>query len=122
MRQPFGEGTMKRNRYFFALTLSHWTTLAVAAPLGSQFTYQGQLKQGGAPVSGGCDFQFSLWTAQGGGSQIGGTFSAPGVTVVNGLFEAQIDFGAASFPGEARWLEVAVRCPTGVGGFTPLAP
>jgi len=90
--------------------------------MSTAFTYQGRLKQGGVPVSGSCDFQFGLWTAQGGGSQIGGTFSAPGVTVVNGLFEATIDFGAASFPGEARWLEVAVRCPTGVGGFTPLAP
>jgi hypothetical protein len=95
---------------------------AAAESLGTAFTYQGQLKQGGAPVSGSCDFQFSLWTAQGGGSQVGGTFSTPGVTVVNGLFEAQIDFGAASFPGEARWLEVAVRCPTGVGGFALLAP
>lgn len=105
-----------------ALSVANWGKVTDAAPLGTAFTYQGQLKQDGAPVTGSCDFQFGLWTAQGGGSQVGGTYSPTAVTVVNGLFEVQIEFGAASFPGEARWLEVAVRCPTGVGGFTPLPP
>ena len=33
------------------------------ALLGTAFTYQGRLQQGGGPVDGACDFQFSLWDA-----------------------------------------------------------
>jgi len=117
--------TMQKNRWLFGslwASVAYWPAVGLGAPLSTAITYQSQLKDNGVPVSGSCDFQFSLWTAQGGGSQIGGTVSALSVTVVNGLFEAQIDFGAASFPGDARWLQVAVHCPTGVGGFTTLAP
>ncbi len=32
-----------------------------AAPLGPAFGYQAQIKQGGVPLNGTCDFQFSLW-------------------------------------------------------------
>src|SRR5207244_3413240 len=33
-----------------------------------------------------------------------------------------IDFGAAAFNGDARWLEIAVRSPAGGGTFTTLSP
>jgi hypothetical protein len=37
-------------------------------PLGTGFTYQGQLKNANGPVNDTCDFQFSLWDAAGSGT------------------------------------------------------
>jgi len=42
--------------------------------------------------------------------------------VSNGLFTVPLDFGSAAFTGDARWLEVAVRCPAGSGSYTTLTP
>src|SRR4051794_29389332 len=77
--------------------------LAVAAPFGTAFTYQGQLRQTGVPVNGTCDLQFSLFDALTGGSQIGVTQAASGVTLVDGRFTVQLDFGGAAFDGNGRW-------------------
>jgi hypothetical protein len=92
------------------------------AALGTAFTYQGELQESGAPVTGSGDFQFSLWDALQGGSQIGATVSTNGVAVENGRFTASLDFGAAAFDGDARWLEITVDYPSGTGSFTPLSP
>jgi len=93
-----------------------------AALVSSSFTYQGQLKQGTVPVSGTCDFQFSLWNALSGGQQQGSTVTATGVDVSGGLFDAPLDFGSAVFNGEARWLQISVRCPAGGGFYMTLSP
>jgi hypothetical protein len=105
---------------------------APQAPLGTGFTYQGQLKTASGPVNGICDLQFSLWDAAGsgspptGGAQIGATHTLPAVTVTNGLFTVILntgsEFGGAAFTGEARWLQVAVRCPAGTGTYATLSP
>jgi hypothetical protein len=84
--------------------------VGVQAALGTAFTYQGQLKSGGNPVNGTCDFQFGLWDAATGGTQIGTTQTKTGVSVSNGLFTVQLDFGANAFQGDARWLQIAVQC------------
>ena len=90
--------------------------------LGSAFTYQGQLNQDGTPVTGMCDFQFSLWKAASGGAQIGTPQSVNNISVHDGLFTVQLDFGNGAFQGDARWLQVAVRCPAGSGSYTTLDP
>ena len=92
--------------------------------LGSEFTYQGQLKNNGTAVNGNCDFQFSLWDASTVGTQVGPTLSQT-ITVANGLFTTQLDFafGApinAVFNGEKRYLDISVRCPSGSGSYTQL--
>ena len=104
---------------------------APQAPLGTGFTYQGQLKNAGGPVNGTCDLQFSLWDAAGsgspptGGTQIGITQSLV-ATVTNGLFTVVLnagnEFGGTAFTGEARWLQIAVRCPAGSGSYATLSP
>ena len=82
-----------------------------ASPLGSAFTYQGQLKRDGNPVDGvACDFQFTLWDAESGGMQKGSD-AKPGVEVNDGLFTVSLDFGSAAFNGDERWLEISVQCP-----------
>ena len=36
-------------------------TVQGQTPLSNAWTYQGHLEQGGSPVEGTCDFEFSLW-------------------------------------------------------------
>jgi hypothetical protein len=99
---------------------------AVDAPLGTGFTYQGQLKNGSVPVNGTCDLQVSLWDAVTGGTQLGATQTLNAATVLNGLFTVQLNgagqFGPNAFNGQARWLQIAVRCPAGSGTYTTLNP
>jgi hypothetical protein len=119
-----GELTMK-SIWSWALIASAALSPAVTdgqTPLGTAFTYQGQLQKAGTPLTGTADFQFTLWDAVSGGTQIGATVSVNGVTVTDGLFTAVLDFGAAAFTGEARWLEIAVRSPAGSGTFRTLSP
>jgi hypothetical protein len=85
------------------------------------FTYQGQLKGPGGPVNGTCDLSFKLFDAAGGGTQVGSTVTHEGVELADGLFTARLDFGGVH-DGNARWLEVAVRCPAGSGSYVTLDP
>lgn len=92
------------------------------AALDTAFTYQGQLKQGDEPVTGTCDFHFSLWDALEDGTQISSTLDTPNAAVANGRFSVTLDFGANAFAGDGRFLEIAVRCPAGSGDYATLAP
>jgi hypothetical protein len=93
--------------------------LAPQADLGTAFNYQGQLKTDGDPVDGACDFRFSLYDAASDGAQVGVTLEREGVALAEGLFSVALDFGADAFHGDARWLEIAVRC-AGDGDYTSL--
>ena len=87
--------------------------------LGSAFIYQGQLNNNGAPVNGNCDIAFGLYDFASGGSLVSGPIT-PTVTITNGLFTAPLDFGVNTFNGQARWLNLQIRCPAGIGSFMPL--
>lgn len=93
---------------------------------GTGFTYQGQLKNGGAPVNGTCTLAFRLYDTESAGSQIGNAITQTS-TITNGLFTTQLntgnEFGANAFNGDARWLEIRVSnaCPS-TGSFTTLTP
>lgn len=84
-------------------------TSAVADPVGSVFTFQGQLKQTGMPYDGTADIAARLFDAAGGGSQVGPTLALPGVTVTNGLVALQLGFGPDIFEGSERWVELEVN-------------
>jgi hypothetical protein len=94
--------------------------------LGNGFTYQGKLDQNGTPVTDTCDLQFSLYDALTLGTQIGATQTLSNQTITNGLFSVQLnaggEFGAQAFNGQARWLEISVRCPAGSGDYSSLIP
>jgi hypothetical protein len=93
--------------------------------LSTGFTYQGQLLQSGLPTDGTCDFQFGLFAVDSGGTA-SGTQTASPVNVTNGLFTVQLNnsgqLGANVFNGSDRWLEIAVRCPVGIGSYVTLSP
>lgn len=86
----------------------------------TEFTYQGQLLNGGTPANGNFDFEFLLFDALAGGTQIGSTLTRPNVPVANGVFSISLNFGTF-FPGAARWLEIRVKV-SGGGALTPLTP
>jgi hypothetical protein len=94
--------------------------LNAGTPLGSKFTYQGQLKQHGNPFGGTCSMQFSLWDASGGGSQLGSTQTINSVQVNGGSFTVVLDFGS-QFDGSERWLQTAVKCGADAA-YTTLSP
>ena len=95
----------------------------LASPLSTAFTYQGRLEDASGPVNNHCDFEFKLFASSGGSDQVGGSQSRNNVPVQDGYFTVDdLDFGAGAFQGEARWLQVAVRCPAGSGDFELLAP
>src|ERR1044071_7115368 len=86
----------------------------------TDFIYQGRLLSGSVPANGNHDFEFSLWDAQSGGSQIGSTVTKTSVNVNNGAFSVQLDFGN-QFPGASRYLEIRVRV-SGNPDFNSLTP
>ncbi len=92
-----------------------------AAPLGTAFTYQGRLNDGGQPAQGIYDLRLAIYDAASGGSPLAGPITNAAVAVSNGLFTTTMDFGDGVFTGDARWLEIAVRTNAG-GAFAPLAP
>ncbi len=90
------------------------------AAVGSAFTYQGELKKDNSPVNDACTMAFSLYDDDNAGNCVGGPITTT-VNVAEGLFTVALDFGSGPFTGEARWLEIAVRC-TPDPGFNTLTP
>ncbi|HNS50554.1 MAG TPA: tail fiber domain-containing protein [Anaerolineae bacterium] len=90
-------------------------------PLGNAFTYQGRLHIDGVPVTDLCDLKFGLWDALTGGTQVDDR-TVTNVPVEGGLFTVQLNYGTTPFAGDARWLEMSVRCPAGSGDYTFLSP
>jgi hypothetical protein len=110
-----------KNSLAVAATVLAFLLAATAAfAQSSSFTYQGRLTDGGTSANGNYDFQFALWDSLSGGTQVGSTQTVNTVAVSNGVFTVSLDFGANSFPGANRFLEISAR-PTG-GSFTPLTP
>ncbi len=95
---------------------------AQSAVLGTAFTYQGRLADGGSPATGAYDFEFRLYDALTGGGQVGSAVTRDDVPVSNGLFTVELDFGAGAFTGEARYLQIGVRPGSSTGAYTTLSP
>ena len=114
---------MKTKLALIIATLTWLSTLnpeLSAAPLGTAFTYQGKLTDGGTPANGNYDLRFILYDADVGGSQVGPILTNAAVLVSGGLFTVPLDFGGGVFTGDARWLEIGVRA-NGGGNFTTLS-
>jgi hypothetical protein len=114
---------MKRSRLFAVIL---WILLGVIPAVyaqGTSFVYQGKLSDTGTPQSGFFDFTFRLCSDSACTSQIGSTVTADDVTVTNGVFRTNLDFGSAPFStGTGHYLEIAVRPGASTGAFTTLTP
>ncbi len=104
---------------FALLALS--SALVMAAPVGTAFTYQGRLTDGGNPANGSYDLTFTLYDDASGNNVVAGPLTNSLVTVTNGQFTVALDFGADVFAGNARWLEIAVET-NGATTFIALTP
>jgi hypothetical protein len=102
------------------LTLALVHIRALAAGVGTAFTYQGRLTDGPNPANGHYDIAFTNYDDPLSGNQVGPGIVLGSVPVTNGLFTVQLDFGNI-FDGTARWLQLAVRT-NGATAFSPLSP
>lgn len=103
-----------------ALVVLFISSTAAAFGQTTAFTYQGSLKNGGTPATGNYDFEFALYDAVSGGTQLGSNVQRLNVAVAGGTFSVSLDFGS-QFPGADRFLEIRVRSAGG-GAFTALSP
>ena len=86
--------------------------LAAGSVWGSTITYQGRLEQQGQPFNGTADLELRLFDAAGGGAQIGPVQARNGVSIQNGQFQVELDFGGGAFDGSPRYLQVSVNGTT----------
>ena len=100
-------------RFLLCAALAMLPSVALAVqPLGTAFTYQGRVVLNGQPFDGTCDILFQLYDDPIAGNKIGPD-ELHLVTVSQGLFTVELDFGDDAFNGDARWLQIALSCPNG---------
>lgn len=93
-----------------------------AALVGTAFTYQGQLSDGGQPANGSYDLKFTLYdTPTSGTGLVAGPITNSPVIVSNGLFTTMLDFGPV-MSRAALWLEIGVRSNGLATDFMRLSP
>ncbi|MDJ0654524.1 MAG: hypothetical protein QNJ40_10245 [Xanthomonadales bacterium] len=104
------------------LLLTLFAAASIPAPIGTTFTYQGELQHAGQPANGLYDFQFELFDVDVGGVALDIPVLAEDVSVADGVFSVELDFGAAFFAGDQVWLEISVREGSSSSGYTGLLP
>ena len=90
------------------------------APVGTAFTYQGFITDGGSPANGNYNLRFELHDSSTVDSQVGTTLTKSAVAVSDGYFTVELDFGDV-FDGTALWLEIEVQGPSDPS-YTVLSP
>ena len=86
----------------------------------SAFTYQGRLNDSGTSPNATYEMEFKLF--DGAGAQVGSTITNNSVTVENGVFTVQLNFGASAFNGADRLLEIGLRTAGSNDAYTILTP
>lgn len=81
----------------------------MAAVHANSFTYQGRLTEDGQLANGRYDFRFRFFPNADEESFAVGELTVGDVGVSNGLFTAELDFGAGIFAEPELWLEIAVK-------------
>jgi hypothetical protein len=118
---------VRHTHSFHSLILCALAVIALcAAQTFAQTTviaYQGKLDFGGVPANGNYDFQFRLFDDVSGGAQQGSQEEQLNVTVTNGTYTVNLDFGATPFISSSgdRFLEVSFRA-TGSSTYSTLTP
>ncbi len=89
--------------------------------LADPISYQGQLKDQGVLASGEYDFKFQLYSSEFGSTQIAVEQVVDDVSVMDGVFSLDLDFGDVFDQNEA-WIRVLVRPGDSIGLYTALLP
>ena len=109
----------------WSLVLALLATPLFAAPVGTAFTYQGELRSSAthAPVADGAyDFEFHLFDDAAVVNELA-LQTKDDVAVAGGLFSVDLDFTDVPFAlSQAYWLEVRVRPGAEGGAFQALLP
>ncbi len=94
---------------------------AIAASATTEsISYQGSLTDGGSPANGTYDFEFKLFDAVSGGSQLGSTYVAEDVSVADGVFSVAVDLGTPVFWEGDQFLQVGARPGASGSSFTAI--
>src|SRR5262245_27723745 len=86
------------------------------------FTFNGHLTDVGTGGNGTYDLQFALWDSVTNGAQVGTTLTINNVAVSKGDFTVTLDFGAGSFSGADRFVEIGARLSGSGAPFTVQTP
>ncbi len=115
---------MCRRTLIFAVALAALAPQMPAFAQSTAFTYQGTLRDNGAPANGSYDFQFDLYADAVATTPISLTpVTVEDVNVQAGLFTLPVDFGFGQFADISRvFLEVRTRPGASSGAFTTLSP
>ena len=115
---------MKTNPLFLnvaALILGAMVTVN-ARPGTSVFTYQGRLTQDDAPARGDFEMVFTLHRDAVAFQQATEPVVVDPVTIADGLFSVELDFGDEVFDGSPLWLDIALRPSGAAEPFVNLFP
>jgi hypothetical protein len=66
-----------------------------------------------------CDMIFDLFGVETGGD-VPLAFDTKSPRLVDGYYNVKLDFGEGAFTGDARWVRISVRCPSGTGNHVTL--
>lgn len=113
---------MNTLRLLLLIGLLTGSNFASAEPVGTAFTYQGELEQQNVLATGVYDFQFDLFDVEINGDALTSPFQLENIDVQDGIFTVELDFGSGVFDGTQLWLAVAVRDGASVAAYTPLIP
>lgn len=103
------------------MALAGTTAAFGQTPLSTAFTYQGRLLDAGNAPTAQYDFNFRLFDALVGGTELLPANFRDNLQVTNGLFTTSLDFGEV-MKGDKRFLQIEVRPFNSGGAFTPLTP
>jgi peptidoglycan/xylan/chitin deacetylase (PgdA/CDA1 family) len=98
------------------------TVTSWAAPMVTEFTYQGRLLDGGQRANGAYDFIFRAYNAACNGAQVGNTVFKNDVPVNEGYFLVNLDFGSSVFYDDNIWIEIWIRPGASEDFYTELSP
>jgi hypothetical protein len=96
--------------------------IIAASATAEPFTYQGTLEDNGSPADGTYDLRFELYATPVAGAQVASPVIINDVTVIDGRFTVELDFGSGVFQDTDRYLEIEVRDGASAGSYTTLSP
>lgn len=95
----------------YRLSIAILVLLPCLAWADTTITYQGQLRDASGPVNGTPGMEFRLFDSETGGSQVGSAIVLSAVSVTDGLFQIDLDFGDV-YGADPLYLEVMVSGQT----------